>query len=90
MLGFAVFFSVHWIGKTEAFMVMTAFDLSVAVLGSLKLYYAEPRPYFLSPELHPASCKDLEYGYPSGHTTITASVYITLCVCMTAVFLTKP
>lgn len=87
ILGFTVFFTVHWIGKTEAFMVMTAFDLSVTALGTLKLYYAEPRPYFLSTDLHPASCKDLEYGYPSGHTTITACVYITLFYCMACLFL---
>ena len=38
-LGGAVFFSVHWLGKTEAFTVMTAFSLSVTVLGFSKLYF---------------------------------------------------
>ena len=38
-LGASVSFSVHWLGKTEAFTVMTAFSLSVTTLGAAKLYF---------------------------------------------------
>ena len=81
-LGASVFFAVHWLGKTEAFTVMTAFSLSVTSLGLFKLYFCEGRPFFLNPDIHPQSCSDLEYGFPSGHTTVTTCTYGTLLYCM--------
>ena len=81
-LGASVFFAVHWLGKTEAFTVMTAFSVSVTCLGMFKLYFCEGRPFFLNPEIHPQSCSNLEYGFPSGHTTVTACTYGTLLYCM--------
>ena len=81
LLAGAVFFAVHWLGKTEAFAVMLAFTLGTTSLGMLKLYVAEPRPFFLSPDVIPASCKDLEYGFPSGHATVATSTFGTLLYC---------
>ena len=83
ILGFLVYFSTHWIGKVEGFAVMSAFSLSVTALGTLKLFYTEGRPFFLNSDVHPVSCKDLEYGFPSGHATVTFCMYITMFYCMT-------
>ena len=80
-LGGAVFFAVHWIGKVEAFTVMTSFALSVSFLGMLKLFFMEPRPFFCGSTIRPATCKDLEYGFPSGHATTYTAVYFTLYFC---------
>ena len=82
LLGGSVFFAVHWLGKIEALTVMSAFTLSTTSLGMLKLYFIEPRPFFLNPNIHPSTCKDLEYGFPSGHTTVTACTYLTLLFCI--------
>ena len=81
-LGASVFFAVHWLGKTEAFTVMTAFSLSVTYVGMFKLYFCEARPFFLNPEIHPQSCSIQDYGFPSGHTTVTTCTYGTLLYCM--------
>ena len=86
LLAGAVFFAVHWLGKTEAFAVMLAFTLGTTFLGMLKLYVAEPRPFFLSSYVIPASCKDLEYGFPSGHATVATSTFGTLLYCTTNKF----
>ena len=80
-LGFAVYFAAHWLGKTEGFTVMTAFALSVTLLGMLKLVFTEGRPFFVDPKVLPASCKDLEYGFPSGHATVSTATYLTLFYC---------
>lgn len=82
LLGGAVYFAHHWLGKTEGFAVMTAFSVSVSFLGMLKLLFAEGRPFFLDTRVHPASCKDLEYGFPSGHATISTATYFTLLFCL--------
>ena len=89
MLGNAVFFANHWLGKTEGFTVMTAFGLSVTFLGMLKLFFMEGRPFFIDPKVSPASCKDLEYGFPSGHATVSTAVYLTLfyCTCQKIMFI---
>jgi len=47
-----------------------------------KLYFAEGRPFFLNPAIHPQSCKDLEFGFPSGHTSATSATYLTLYFCI--------
>ena len=82
VLGGSVFFAVHYLGKVEAYTVMTGFSLGVTFLGMLKLFYMEGRPFFLNGAIHPTSCKDLEYGFPSGHACVTASTYVTLYYCM--------
>ena len=81
-LGSSVYFAAHWLGKTEGYTVMTAFSLSVTFLGMLKLLFTEGRPFFVDPSVTPASCKDLEYGFPSGHATVSTATYLTLLYCM--------
>lgn len=61
---------------------MTAFATSVTIVGLLKLHFAEGRPYFLNGAIKPHSCKDLEFGYPSGHSAATSATYITLYYCV--------
>ena len=51
-------------------------------MGLLKLYFAEGRPFFLNSAIRPQSCKDLEFGYPSGHTAATSATYLTLYFCL--------
>lgn len=60
---------------------MTAFTLGTTLLGMLKLHFREGRPFFLTDEIVPASCKDLEYGFPSGHATVATSTFATLLFC---------
>ena len=35
----------------------------------------------MNPDIHPSSCKDLEYGYPSGHSCGTTCTYIAMYHC---------
>ena len=81
-LGFSVFFALHWLGKVEGYTVMTGFSVGVTFLGMLKLIYQEGRPFFLDGRIEPVSCKDLEYGYPSGHAVVTLSTYLPLLYCL--------
>ena len=81
--GAAVFFTVHWIGKPEALAVMTGFTMSVTLVGLNKLLFKDGRPYFLNPNVHPYSCEDLEFGFPSGHTCVSVATYTTFYYCLT-------
>ena len=81
-LGGIIFLAVHTLERKDSFIAAIAFCVSVTLVGVLKLAYAEGRPFFLNPGIHPSSCNDLEYGYPSGHSCATTCVYITLYNCL--------
>lgn len=56
---------------------MTAFSFSSAFNTLEKMIRQEHRPYFLTP-VTPLSCKDIEYGNPSGHAMVVTAVYLTI------------
>ena len=80
-LGGLIFLAVHLMDRNDSFVAATAFCMSVTLVGVLKLFYQEGRPFFLNPAIYPNSCDDLEYGYPSGHSCATACTYITIYNC---------
>ena len=47
------------------------------IANYLKLFFANPRPYMLNPEIIPHYCSDT-FGSPSGHSTIAAVFVIVL------------
>jgi len=56
--------------------------MSALLVSTIKLHLTEPRPFFLTDatgqSIVPSSCKDLEYGYPSGHAFVTTCTFLTL------------
>ena len=80
-LGGIIFLSVHVMDRKDSFVVATAFCLSVTLVGVFKLFYEQGRPFFLNPAIHPSSCNDLEFGYPSGHSCATTCTFMTIYNC---------
>lgn len=74
----AVLFSHHYMRKSYALTVMTAVAMGNLINSLLKTYWHEPRPFFIKSEIVPYSCKNFEYGYPSGHAMGFMLVYRTL------------
>jgi undecaprenyl-diphosphatase len=54
-------------------MVLVSVALGVLLSNSLKAVFARPRPQFISPDLVVYTA-----SFPSGHTTLSAVVYLTL------------
>lgn len=79
----AVCFAVHYMRKSYALTVLAAVAFGNLINSILKTYWHEPRPYFLSRDIVPYSCKNFEYGYPSGHAMGFMLVYRTFCNLMT-------
>jgi|LauGreDrversion4_2_1035121.scaffolds.fasta_scaffold629523_2 membrane-associated phospholipid phosphatase len=76
-LGFVVLFSKHFGTNAQAFTAIVAFTLTSAFNTCEKMVLMEPRPYFLT-KVAPLSCKDLEFGNPSGHAMVVTALYMTI------------
>ena len=61
-----LFLCWHFLTKEKRFIICFAAHFAAMYNGIEKLYWKEPRPYFLVDSV-PLSCKDHEYGFPSGH-----------------------
>ena len=59
--------------RHAAGMVLVSVALGVLLSNSLKAVFARPRPQFISPDLVVYTA-----SFPSGHTTLSAVVYLTL------------
>ena len=59
--------------RHAAGMVLVSVALGVLLSNSLKALFARPRPEFISPDLVVYTA-----SFPSGHTTLSAVVYLTL------------
>ena len=80
-LGSIIFISTCFLSRENSFIVINSANLSITAVGVLKFVFAEGRPFFIDPRIHPASCKTLEYGYPSGHSVGSTGAYVTI-VCL--------
>lgn len=60
--------------KIEGLKVFIFSLFSSFVLSQGKLFYHEPRPYFVYPDLEGIGC-DSEFGKPSGHALCTIVLY---------------
>ena len=47
------------------------------IMTSLKLLYADPRPYMTYEDILALDC-DIEYGNPSGHSFVNCFYFLTL------------
>ena len=75
-LGGIVYLAVLMLDDQAAsFTITTAFSFSVQLVGVLKFAFAEGRPFFEDPRIHPFSCKTLEYGFPSGHSVAFTTTF---------------
>jgi len=57
----------HYYRKCDALLLLTALGYGNCLNSLMKLYWHEPRPFFLSEHVVPHKCSNLEYGLPSGH-----------------------
>jgi membrane-associated phospholipid phosphatase len=60
--------------KFISYSVLTAF-----LAGFLKMFYENPRPYMVFPEVKALAC-ELDYGKPSGHALCGSTTYVALFV----------
>ena len=62
--------------KRERFFYALFVNFSVAgIIGYLKMAYAEPRPFWMTPEIKAYGCNN-EFGNPSGHSCSAATFSI--------------
>jgi hypothetical protein len=64
----------------DLFVLNYSSTLAITLNCMQKLYFEEPRPYFLDDNLDAAATcsKDMEYGQPSGHLMCNAAGYLLL------------
>ena len=66
------------LSKRERFFYAIFVCFSVAgITGYLKMAYAEPRPFWMTPEIKAHGCYN-EFGNPSGHSSSAATFSIAI------------
>jgi membrane-associated phospholipid phosphatase len=68
----------------KALIMLVALTFGTLLNCLLKMWWHEPRPYFLSSEIRPFVCKAVEYGMPSGHSMGFILVYRTFVKLITS------
>jgi len=64
--------------KLKALYIWGAFGLVCYFnVGILKQLYAEPRPFWVSEDIHPQKCRK-DFGSPSGHSMTACFFWMTL------------
>jgi membrane-associated phospholipid phosphatase len=60
----------------KTFVLVTVLFLSMMLVGLLKMIYASPRPFFVSPIIDIFGCEG-GWGNPSGHSFASSAFYLT-------------
>ncbi|KAL4479250.1 hypothetical protein ABPG72_011462 [Tetrahymena utriculariae] len=71
---FVLFGFIFFANKIQALKILIGTMITVYLICLLKLWYTDPRPYFIYPDLQGIGC-DPEFGKPSGHAFITSVLF---------------
>ncbi|EAS02417.2 PAP2 superfamily protein (macronuclear) [Tetrahymena thermophila SB210] len=71
---FVLFGFIFFANKIQALKILIGTMITVYLICLLKLWYKDPRPYFVYPDLQGIGC-DPEFGKPSGHAFITSVLF---------------
>ncbi|KAL4432659.1 hypothetical protein ABPG74_004952 [Tetrahymena malaccensis] len=71
---FVLFGFIFFANKIQALKILIGTMVAVYLICFLKLWYTDPRPYFVYPDLQGIGC-DPEFGKPSGHALITSVLF---------------
>jgi len=63
--------------KLKALYIWAAFGFVCYTNVGMKSIYAEPRPFWLSDDIHPQKCRK-DFGNPSGHCMTACFFWLTL------------
>lgn len=63
--------------KDKAFYILLCHTVGSTINKNLKILYRNPRPYMVDSALHAFECSK-SFGNPSGHSTLSACIYITV------------
>ncbi len=66
--------------RPKFFYYLTSFTFDKGLIGMLKIYFKEPRPFYIFNEWDKDTAKECskEFGYPSGHSHASAIFSIML------------
>ena len=79
VVSFFMVLGIWYLKPQRALIVMSAFQSACLIHLAIKLYNQDGRPFFINGKIKVFQpCKDLEYGYPSGHTSCCIAYYFTL------------
>ena len=65
----------------SSFQLMLALNVAIGYNVILKLFYCDPRPFYIDHSIVPVAC-DLEFGNPSGHSQASTAYYFVLARCL--------
>lgn len=75
--GIALVVMFNLTNKMSALYIWTSYTVVVYLNGLFKSVYAEPRPFWLSDEIVPSTCRP-DFGNPSGHCMANSFIWVTL------------
>lgn len=70
-------FAFVYTSRDKAFYLLFVHAAATTVNKNLKIIYRNPRPYMISPELTAFGCSK-SFGNPSGHSSLSACLYMSL------------
>jgi membrane-associated phospholipid phosphatase len=63
--------------RDRAFYILLVHTMASIVNKNLKIIYRNPRPYMVDAEITAFGCSK-SFGNPSGHSSLSACLYVTL------------
>ena len=72
-----IWVSVHFQNQAPAFIVSMLSAMSLLLSQTIKSLLREPRPFMMSDQIPIKDCTHVEFGNPSSHTFLSASMFIT-------------
>jgi len=71
------FFLLRFEQRPRSFYYLTVLTVVFFFMNIFKLYYHNPRPYWVDPDVEAYQCPD-EYGNPSGHSETSLGIAMTV------------
>mmetsp|Transcript_112409 Transcript_112409/g.155228 ORF Transcript_112409/g.155228 Transcript_112409/m.155228 type:complete len:93 (+) Transcript_112409:173-451(+) len=72
----ATFYAYHAFPIEQSLLSYIASSSTLVFYSTQKIYLQEPRPYFIDSEISPYNCKTFDFGNPSGHSCMSAIVFL--------------
>ena len=72
-----IWLSIHFQNQGHAFIVGIMASVSLLVSQTLKSIIREPRPFVIDEQIDVKACTLIDFGNPSSHTFMSASMFIT-------------